>query len=661
MPRLLHSASAVALLLLPAVASAQDTTVDQVVSTATRAIEGVDPEGIGGSLSVLTPEDLERRQVRLAQDALRDVPGVAVSTGSGLTQLRIRGAEANHVLTLIDGVEASDPFFGEFDYSTLLADDVARIEVLRGQQSALYGSDAIAGVVHYITPSAREVPGFRLRAEAGDLGTFGAGLRYAAVRGDLDYVFTAANQSTDGFANQTDGLGTREVGAERSAYGLKIGYRASEALKLRGVVRYTTNDLDVNLSDFFAGSLVVDSPGTAVVADTLYWLAAVDFEAMNGLWSHSLSVQGVDGARDGYTAFVHDSKSEGVRVKGSYVTTFRIEGGRVQQSLTGAIDYERETYQSVLSPFGADTTRRTVRNAGLVAQYDVTLDKMTGGGLAIRHDDNDAFDDATTWRLHAYHRIGQALRLRAAAGTGIKNPGQSELYGFNAALFPFVGNPNLEPERSEGWEVGADLSLQQGRVQLGATWFDSELQSEIADFFGAPYPAGCPAPPPGVGTTCNLATTSTQTGFELFARAQITEALTLDAAYTHLRARQDGFEETRRPPETASVSLDWRAPNDRGGINVTVRYNAKMQDSNFSILTPGMFAGDPDFTELPAPPFGRVALPAYTLVNIGADFALTNKVQVFGRVENLLDENYWEVITYPAAPRVAYVGLKARF
>ena len=129
------------------------------VVTGTRSADPLPADRIGSSVTVLDETMLERRQVRQVSDVLRDVPGIAVGHVSGQTQIRIRGAEANHTLVLIDGIEVSDPFVGEFDFSGLIADEAARIEVLRGQQSAIYGSDAIGGVIQYITLTGREAPG----------------------------------------------------------------------------------------------------------------------------------------------------------------------------------------------------------------------------------------------------------------------------------------------------------------------------------------------------------------------------------------------------------------------------------------------------------------------------------------------------------------------
>jgi len=167
---------------------AQTTTDDDgtVVVTATRSGEATPVRDIGASITLLAPETLIERQTRTVADILRDVPGVAVNRTTGLTQVRLRGSEANQTLVLIDGMEASDPFLSEFDFGSLVADENARIEVLRGQQSALYGSDAIGGVIHYITASGREAPGFSARVEGGTQETANALVRAAGVAGAFD-------------------------------------------------------------------------------------------------------------------------------------------------------------------------------------------------------------------------------------------------------------------------------------------------------------------------------------------------------------------------------------------------------------------------------------------------------------------------------------------
>lgn len=624
-----------------------DPTVEEVVVTATRAPGGVEAGKTGASITVVTPKDIEDRQVRIVSDVLRDVPGVAVSRAGavgGFTQLRVRGSESNHVLTLIDGIEASDPFFGEFDYATLLADDVARVEVLRGQQSALYGSDAIGGVVNYITPTGAEAPGTRIRAEAGSMSTFAAGARTAGLVGGFDHALSAGWQKTDGYPVAT--FGTRDIGSELSAFAGRFGYAVSDAVKLRAVVRRTQTNADVNGQDFGTTGFVLDAPGSRVKARSLYGLVGADVSLLDGRWTTSLSAQGVDSTRDNTTSFVRSGGDKGTRIKESLVSSYRIDAGRAVHTFTAAADLERETYRNTapVTPFGPDTTKRVVHTTGLVAEYGLALGEATGLRAAVRHDDNEGFKDATTYRVEGYVRVLDQLRLWAAAGSGVKGPTQTELYGFNASAFPFAGNPNLKPERSKGWEVGGDLTLAEGRVRASATWFDSTLHDEIINVFAAPLAlctvAGAPAPF-SCSTTGNAAGTSTQKGLELAGQARLTAAVSVDAAATFLDAKESGVRELRRPRTIASANLTWR-PAARASLTLTARYNGPMYDTEFAT-------------------FSRVRLKSFTLVNLAGSFNVTDHVELFGRIENALDEDYFEVFAFRTPGRAAYGGVRARF
>ncbi|MDB5496160.1 MAG: TonB-dependent receptor [Phenylobacterium sp.] len=654
MPGYLLSASILALAAAtPLTAFAADdpapaTTVQDLVVTATRAPGGIEADEIGGSLTLITPEQMEERQIRIVSDVLRDVPGVAVSrTGAvgNFTQVRVRGTESNHVLTLIDGIKASDPFFGEFDYATLLADEVSRVEVLRGQQSALYGSDAIGGVINYITPTGAQAPGIRVRAEGGSMNTVGGAVRLGGVQGGLDYVISAGYQSTDGYPVAT--VGTRDIGSILKSLAVKLAYPVGDHLRLRGVYRRTETDADVNGQDFGTTGFVLDSPGSSMKAVSTYGFAAADFSFLDDRWLTSLQVQGVDATRDNIDNFVRDGGDKGKRLKESLTTSYKLTSGGLTHTFTLAYDHERESYENTNPPgaFNADTTRRSVNNDGYVGEYDLAIGNVAGVRGAVRYDRNDFFQDATTYRIEGFYRINGMVRLRAAAGSGIKGPSQTELFGFNAGAFPFVGNPNLKPERSEGWEAGADLSLIEGRVRLGATWFDSTLHDEIFSIFGAPVAlctvAGRPAPF-SCSTTGNEPTKSTQKGLELFGDAQLSDAFSLNAAYTYLDAKQNGVEEVRRPKNMASANLTWHAPGDRGSVTLTARYNGEMTDEEFKN-------------------FSTVTLKAFTLVNLAGSYNLTDHVELFARVENLLDERYFEVVNFRTPGRAAYGGVRLRF
>jgi len=665
MPRIYLMSAAVAALLISQPAFAAEGYVDEAIVTGTRASDGVDAARIGSSVTVITAAEMKDRQVRLVSDVLRDVAGFAVSrTGAvgGQTQVRVRGTEANHVLTLIDGIEASDPFLGEFDFGQLLAEDVARVEILRGAQSALYGSDAIAGVINYITPTAKDAPGGSLRVEFGSQATLGGAGRYALASGPLDLVVSGAVQNTDGYVTQTLPGGQRRVGSSLQSFAAKVGYQVTENFKLRGVLRYADTHAETNNSSFGRG--VVDSPGTYYDAKTLTYFVGGDLKLLDGAWTHSLSFQGVDAERKSYSARARSGGNDGLRKKASYVTTYRLQTGELTHLLTGAVDWEKETFQNTSPPSaGADNTRRSIKNTGLVAQYDLQVGDVAGVGGAVRHDDNDFFENATTWKVQGFYRINDMIRVRAAGGTGIKNPSQTELFGFNATgPFPFLGNRNLKPETSEGWEVGTDLSFLDGRVGLGATYFDARLKDEIFAYFGGPgLPVACPAPPPGVSTSCNREGKSRQSGVELFATVEVAPSLTVSGSYTDLNAKEAGLEEIRRAPHIGSANVTWTPLGGRATLNLNVRYNGRQLDSNFSGINPPFPASLPDVKPATGDNAGRVVLPSFTLVNLSGSYDLSDGVEVFGRIENLTDEDYYEVFGFRTPGRTAAVGARVKF
>lgn len=617
---------------------AENGTRPVIIVTGTRSADPLPDDRIGSSVTVLNAEALERRQVREISEILRDVPGVAVGRVPGQTQIRLRGAEANHTLVLIDGIEVSDPFAGEFDFGTLIADEAARIEVLRGQQSAIYGSDAIGGVIHYITSNGHEAPGIRARIEGGSFGTFNGALRIAGVEGAVDYALSGTLNTTDGSEGARGG--SRDLANDNGALSLKSTWSLAPNARLTGVVRYTRTKAEFNNSDNDFSSptfgFQIDSPGSRFENDAIYALLRGELDLLDGRWTQAVTAQIADTVRDVFDAQGPSFGNEGQRLKGSYETTLRLGMGSVRHNLTAAVDIERERYRNTSPPGSfAFSGRRQVENVGIVGQYELLLNKNASLGASIRRDQNDRFADTTTYRIQGSYRSRGGMRFRGAIGSGVKNPGFYELFGFVDGRY--VGNPDLKPEKSEGWEVGAEQSLMNGTTILGITYFQSELKDEI---FTA-YP-----PPTFVATPGNRDTESKQRGVEAFAHARFGTAWQINAAYTYLRARENGLREVRRPSHTASLAVDWRAPGDRGGVTLAARYIGATLDSAFI---------DPSFVPV------QVRLGDYVLVNFNADVKLTDRIDLFGRLENLAGEDYEDVFSFETPGRSLFIGARARF
>ena len=585
-----------------------------------------------GSVTVLTAEQLENRQTRDIVDILRDVPGVAVAGVAGQTQIRLRGAEANHVLVLVDGIEVSDPFAGEFDIGTLAADVGARLEVLRGPQSALYGPDSIGGVVAYETANGKDVAGLAARIEGGTQGTVNGAARYGAYGDSWDASLSAVVVSTDGQPNARNGV--RDIGRDSYTLAGKGSTQVTDALTLRAAARFIRTEGRTNDSDFDPTSptfgFIIDSPGVTFTNEAIYALVGARLDTLDGRWTHDLSAQIANVNRRTDSPFGITSASEGDRFKASYVSAFKLAD---EHNLTFAADYEVEGFRNTTPGGFAFNGRREIETIGFVGEYRYAGEAFDVSA-AIRHDINDLFRDATTFRVGAGYRLTETTRLRAAAGSGVKNPGFFELYGFVDGRF--IGNAALRPEKSSGWEVGLDQQLGDS-ARVAVTYFDSELDGEIVTTF---------PPPAFIATPANRTTTSQQRGVEVSLNARLADAWSLDAAYSYLDAEENGVREVRRPRHIASAALTWTAPEDAASATLVVRHNGATPDVAFT---------DPSFVPV------RVSLDDYTLVNLNARVKLTGSLDVFARVENLLGETYEQVFSFVAPGRSAVVGVEARF
>ncbi len=639
-------ARAVAALAVPVLAQTDPTLPaatpagEAIVVTATRAEGGVPLDEVAASVTVLDAATLSQRQVRTVSDVLRDVPGVAVSrsgAAGGLTSVRIRGSEADHVLVLIDGIEVSDPFQGAYDFSGLLADEGARVEVLRGQQSSLYGSDAIGGVVQYLTATGHDDPGVAARVEGGALGTGDAALRVAGVTGAVDYALTGTFLHSDGYPVARSG--TRDVGEDSGAASAKLSWAPAANVKLTAVGRYTRTDADYDNSDADPASptygQIIDSPGVRSQTEAVYGLVRGEASFLDGRWTNALGVQVADSRRDSFDAGGRTSGDTGQRLKGSAESSLRFAGLGLDHRLTLALDLERESFRN-RDPSGfAFNGWRHITDTGLVAAYDATLGTTATFGASVRRDLNSQFADTTTYRVQGSVVVIPGTRLHAAAGSGVKNPLSYQLYAYDSGRY--VGNPNLRPERSEGYEVGVEQTLLPGTT-AGVTWFDNRLHDAITVEY---------LPPDFAGTPVNIAGVSKQQGVEAFLTARIGDAWRVDAAYTHLHARSQGVEAVRRAPDIASLDVSWLAPGRAASLTATVRYNGPQTDVTFT---------DPTFATTPT-----VTLHGFTLVGLAGEVRLTPRLTAFARVENLLGEHYEEVFSYRGQPRSGYAGVRARF
>lgn len=583
-------------------------------------------EETGSALTVITGQELEQRQTRVLSDVLREVPGVAVNrTGpmGALTQVRIRGAEGNQTLVLIDGIEVNDPASGsEYDFAHLLAGDVERVEVLRGPQSALYGSDAVGGVINIVTRRGNGAPSASAAVEGGSFGT--AAGRASAGAGDDRYDVTVSVQGvrSNGVSVADDRLGNSEKdGYRNGTLSAKAAVRPTDNSEIAVVGRTTRFRTD---TDGFVGGRGAVDDGTRTTGTQTFGRVQGKISVLDGRWEHiaglSYSRQERD-YRDADDAIT--STYEGRKTKADYQTNLIFATGPAAHVLTAAVEHEDDKGISRSSYSSFD---RSIGSTGLVGQYKLDLfDRLTLTG-SVRHDDNDLFRDATTWRGTAAYRIADSgTKLRASYGTGVKNPTLFELYGYTAT---YSGNPDLKPEKGRGWDIGVDQALWNKRVTVDATWFNQRIRDLIT----------------GTGrTSVNMAGESRIQGFEVGMTVEPVDGLTVRGSYTWTDGEDStGAELVRRPKQLASLNVNYRFLDDRANANLGVVYNGRTSDWAYDAF------------------YNRqvVSLTPYALVNLSGSYRLTDTVEAFGRIENLTDRRYQEVWTYGTAGRAGYVGLR---
>lgn len=609
----------------PALAEAEEATLlDPLVVTATRTARPL--SSVGSSLTLITAEDLEERQTTYVADILREVPGVAVIRQGGpgsLTEVRIRGAENNHTLVLIDGIEANNPA-GEafYDFGHLLADDIERIEVLRGPQSVLYGSEAVGGVINIITRHGSGRPRVAASLEGGSFSTLKTNASLSSSDENYDLLVSATHFQTNGISQIKVPYGQPDKDGYRNTTAFaKLGLNPLDNLRLDLVGRYTDYTLEYDYYNFDLSNPFDARPETR--GEQAFGRALASLDLLDGHWQQRL---GMALSYFKMTEFNRDLREEaatGKRVKFDYQSDLSFETPTVAQAkhlVTLGLEHEKEYADLEGADVDENFTTRSI-----FGQYQLDLFDRLSLTAGLRHDFNDQFDDAGTYRLTAAYNLTETgTRLRASYGTAVKNPTMTERYGFGTFLQP---NPDLKPEKSRGWEVGVEQDLFDDRLTLGAVYFDRKIRDLIAinESF----------------TALENIDRARSRGVELTARLDILPGLTAGANYTYNDAEDDEKEQLlRRPSHMASANLNYRFLDDRANLNLTVIYNGKTYD-----------IGDT----------GRVSLASYTLVNVAGSYRLTDNFEIFGRIENALNKNYEEIHNYNTTGRAAYAGMRIRF
>ena len=584
------------------------------------------------AVTVIDRAQLRNRATVSLSNILRDVPGFSVSQVGVLgsqTQIRVRGAEANHLLVTIDGVEANDPSQGdEFSWGTLTASDIERIEIIRGPQSSLRGSDAVAGVVNIITRSA-EKSSVGLFLESGSWATHHSGFNIGHKQGDFDIRFGLSHIESAG--DNIARTGDENDGYRNTTYNIRSGLKLSDQMDISFAARESDGMNQFDADNDFDG-LIEDQDRVSEFENSTMRFQG-DYSSKDGTWQHKVLISQ---SKSDNTAFADKAKGNvtaSTKDQIQYIGSFTWDQGA--QNVAALVEREEEDWmQRGEITWGVyDPNQDRERDTDSVAvEYRTDINDHLTLAASARHDDNSEFDSANTYRAEAIYQLTEAIRLRGAVGTAVKNPTFTERFGFYTN---FIGNPNLIPEESTSWELGADQLIMGGALTLSLTIFEAELENEIDGFVYDPATFAY--------TSNNINGTSERKGAELSAVGNISESMSLSAAYTYIDSTgDDAVREVRRPRHIASLNLGWQAAHNLR-LNTNIQFTGEQTDVYF-----------PPFPE----PSQVVALSNHTLVNINLNYSATEKFEMYLKLENALNENYEEVFGYQTLGFGASLGLR---
>ncbi|MCJ9427839.1 TonB-dependent receptor plug domain-containing protein [Kordiimonas marina] len=601
--------------LLPAsTAFADDTAAsldapDEIVVTASRRAEKKDD--VGASISVVTKEELQRSQAAFVLDAVRSLPGVEISPNGafgGQATVRIRGASADQSVVLIDGIQVNDTSSpgGSFNFGTLDTNGLQRIEVLKGPQAVLYGSDAIGGVINMISETGGGALSGSVFGEYGAFDTFRGG---ATVKGGGDRF--GFNLSVGGM--QTVGISAADAAngnTERDgydAYGFhgRVTGKISDAVSAEVIAYYNHSYTE---TDSWGP---VDGPDNARSKD--YALAGrLHVDLMDGKLENTLSVErsGINRVSDsgGWISEGHGRRTD-INYLGVYQLTDTLH-------LTAGAEREVVAARSV-----------TTGSVGINSLFGVLAYQQKDGlslSAGVRYDDHETFGGTTNGQFRASYRFaGTGTRVFANWGQGFKAPTLFQLTYICTFCGLSAPSSGLNPERSKAWEAGLEQTLLDERVTLSATYF----HQNVTDMIDFSYSAGY----------VNIASARLR-GVELGLAAALTDSLHLDANYTFTSAKDGvtGVQLIRQPRHRVFAAVNWDVTK-RFSTRLSVTHTSSIVDSN------------------------TLTVDAWTRADLRAAYKLNDHFELYGRIDNLFDAQYEELWGYGTPGRSGYIGIRSKF
>lgn len=611
--------------------------LNDVVITATRT--KANTIELANSISVIDSTQISNSNANNVFDLLKNETGISFTRQGGtgtLSNIFLRGANSSHTLVLIDGVEVNltnDPS-GVYDFSALPIDNIDRIEVLRGPQSTLYGSDALAGVINIITKKGNGAPKFSLLAEGGTYNTYKTQLGLTGSVQKLNYSVALSRTGSDGFSNASEKYGNKEKdGYTFNNLSSILGYNISENTEVNFYTRFTKSKSDY---DQFGGAYG-DDPTYVFNQEEFSVRSEGKLKLLDGNWNQKIGLSFIRNVRkysyDTSSASIYYSHSlyDGRKYKLDWQNDFALDKNNL---LTAGLEYESEETSSeyyafnylLLPDYASIFPKKDSRTLGVYIQDNFQAGKRFFSTAGIRLDNHNQFGSQITYRVAPAFMIWETdTKFKATAGTGFKSPSLFYLYD------PIYGNKNLNPEKSIGFDFGIEQYLFKQGISLGATYF----YNKFTDMFGFDYLTF---------KTININKAVTK-GAEIYLHAKPFDQLELKANYTYTDAKD------MSPNSSDYGKKLLRRPESKLGFYTSYSFIPKA-NINAEVIWVGV-REDIDFST-----FQRVDLKSYVLINLAAHYDVLKFLRLNFRVENLLDTDYEEVFGYGTAGLSFYGGIK---
>jgi len=610
----------------------------EIVVTANRIATST--KEIATSVTVITKQELEQSNKTTVIEALQEVLGISIlqsgPVGSSASVM-LRGANSEHTLVMIDGVEVNDPITPArtYDFSHLRVEGIERVEILRGPQSPLYGSDAMAGVISIITKKGQGKPRFHLSSLGGSYGTYSGTAGLTGSMSKLHYSLWASSLTSQGFSAANAALegNTEADGYKNLSLSARAGYKASDNIDLDFSARFIDTKSDIDNY----GSAFGDDPNNIQTYDSLYLKGYIRGLFLKNRWEQKLTLSHVNSNRktDNPTDEQHPFDTDRSHYKSSLIKLDWQNNLFLHKSnnLTFGAEYQQEqgesSYhsESIWGPSTSFFPLKKAHNTGIYIQDQMRLEGVFFLTAGIRLDSHSQSGHSTTYRIAPAFFIQQTnTKLKATYGTGYKSPSLYQLYAPGNVWGP-IGNENLKPEETTSWDLGIEQDLWAGKIRLGGTYFSSRFENLMEYDYTQGY--------------INITKASSK-GVEFVLEFAPAENLALSASYSHIVAKDQNTGESLL-----------RRPTDKFTANV-----------NFSFLAKGRFVlslthiGARDDQEWIDWISTRVQMDPFTLLNATISWDILPNIQLYLRIDNILDQQYELIKGYGTPGLSAYGGFK---